>query len=196
MSCRLLLAVALTALVGCSPTGPPPVADSEYYPLAVGLTWTYRGGEQPRTMRVARHEVVAGTPCALVETLQGQEVVATEHVFAKADGVYGLSRNGKQLSAPLPLFKLPPTPGTTWQVNFKIGGRAHEGTYSIGPAEEVTVPLGKLMAVPLQGEILEHGVRQLAFTYWFARGLGMVKQVMQLPTQTLVYELEKLDRPK
>jgi hypothetical protein len=196
MSSRQLTALVLTALLGCAPAGSPPVADSEYYPLQVGLTWTYRGGDQPRIIRVAKHEVVAGIPCALVETLRGHEVIATEHVFARADGVYGLTSNGKKLSAPLPILKLPPTPGTTWQVNFKLGGHDREGTYLLGKAEEVTVPLGKLEAIPLQGEILEHGARQTAFTYWFARGVGMVKQVLQLPPQTLTYELEKLERPK
>jgi hypothetical protein len=190
------LVLVLAALPGCGGAAAPPrVQDSPYYPLEVGLTWRYRGGDEPRTIRVVRHEVLDGTPCALVETRRGRDVVATEHVFARADGVFGLTNNGKRLSRPLPILKLPPTPGETWDIRFKIGGHDRQGTYRIGKAEPVEVPLGKFEAVPLQGQILEGGIRQVAFTSWFARGTGMVKQVIRTREQTLTYELEKVERP-
>jgi hypothetical protein len=193
---RLLAALALAALPGCSRPAPPAVRGSDYYPLEVGLVWSYRGGEHNRTVRVARHEVLDGTPCARVETRQDDEVVATEHVFTRADGVYGLSRDGKKLSRPLLLLKLPPAAGSTWQETFLIDGRRRQATYRIGKAETVEVPLGRYEAVPLQGEILEGGARVTAFTYWFARDVGMVKQAFKSPGQTVTYELEKMERPR
>jgi hypothetical protein len=188
--------LALAALAGCGRPGPPAVPDSDYYPLQVGTTWIYRGADKPLTIRVARHEVVDGTPCAVVETLRGKEVATTQHVFAKSDGVYALKNNDTRLSKPLPLLKLPPSPGLTWQVRFQIGGHDRLATYRIGKTEEIEVPLGKFEAIPLQSQIVEGGVRQMALTHWFAREIGMVKQVVQTEGQTRTYELEKFERPK
>jgi hypothetical protein len=196
MHSRLLPCVCLAALLGCGRAAAPPVAvaDAEYYPLQLGTTWVYRGGDAPRKIRVARHRLVAGTPCALVETLRGQEVVGTEDVYATAEGIYALTSNGRKLSRPLLILKLPPMPGTTWDEQFKLGKHTEQATYLVGKEEDVEVPLGRYRAITLHGEIQENGVRRMAFVYWFARDVGMVKQVVKLPEQTLTYELERLER--
>jgi hypothetical protein len=193
---RRLACLCLLAALGCSPSPTPPVEvrDSEYYPLKLGAVWTYRGPDHTRTIRVAKHEVIDGTPCALVETLRDGEVVTAEHVYATAEGVFGLTSKGEKLPAPLPVLKLPPTPGRSWRVRFKEGGKTAEGTYVLGRGT-VEVPAGKYEAVTVRGELLEGGVRKMAFTHWFARGVGTVKQVIRLPEGTLTYELEKAEIP-
>jgi hypothetical protein len=170
------------------------VGSSEFYPLQVGATWHYRGPGHTRTIRVAKHELVEGTPCALVETLRDREVILAEHIFTKPDVVYGLTSNGQKLPAPLPLLKLPPQPGKSWRVRFSSPGKVTEWTYVLG-REPVEVPAGKYDALTLRGELLENGLRQLAFTYWLAKGVGPVKQVLRLPEQTIAYELERAELP-
>jgi hypothetical protein len=73
-------------------------------------------------------------------------------------------------------------------------GGTGQGLYLMGE-EDVTVPAGKYRAVTLQGEINLLGGKQTTFTYWFAEGVGMVKQVVRQDGRTAVYELEKFEVP-
>jgi hypothetical protein len=189
---RLVVAGLLVGLLGCSDSASLEVPESEYYPLRVGLTWTYRGNGGGCVIRVARHEAHGGHACAVVETRIDNRVVTTERVFSEKDGVYVLSRNGMDLSPPMPLLKLPPRPGRSWRFDFRSGGTTQRGVYVLSE-EEVEVPAGTYKAVTLRGEILQRGVRQMALNYWFVRGVGMVKQVVELPEATRVYELEKVE---
>jgi hypothetical protein len=193
----LRFAVALLALVaGCQPaTRPEPtrVAASPYYPLQVGTTWVYRGPDHERVMRVARDEMVNGVPCALVESLRDGTVIEANDVCAKPDGVYILAANGDKLSAPLRILKLPPRNGATWRVNFHKDGKRSQGVYVMGE-DDVEVPAGKYHAVTLQGEIREGTRSTLTFTYWFARGVGIVKQVLREGDRKTVYELESFEQ--
>jgi hypothetical protein len=188
--------MALSAVLGCSRSPEPAltVPDSEYYPLKLGTRWVYRGGEHGRAMRVARHELAAGVPSALIETSSGGQVIATENVCVKDDGVYVLAQGGEALPRPLPLLRLPPTPGKTWNVNITRGGRKTRQTYLIGEGE-VTVPAGKFATVTLRVEAVADGERTGAFTYWFAKDVGLVKQELRLEGRTEVYELERVERP-
>jgi hypothetical protein len=194
---RILATFALAVASGCGATpssAPLIVMDSEYYPLRVGCTWTYRDDDRQRTVRVVKHEQIDGIACALVETSSDGAVVVTEHIFAKPDGIYGLTSNGDKLPNPLPLLKLPPTPKRTWRVRITKQGKTSEGTYVLSKGE-VEVPAGKYQAVMLKAEYLQSGVRQQAFSTWFARGVGIVKQVIYLPDRKLTYELEKVELP-
>jgi hypothetical protein len=187
--------VACMLVAGCQPATRPErvsLLDSPYYPLGVSTTWIFRGPDHQRVMRVARHEVVDGTPCAFVETLRDDKVIEDNDVCVKSDGIYLLTADGEKLSAPLPILKLPPRKGATWRVNFNKGGKRSQGVYVMGE-EDVEVPAGKYRALTLNGEIREGTVRTLAFTYWFARGVGMVKQSLRTGDRQTVYELEKFE---
>jgi hypothetical protein len=195
MLVRRVLILAFILLAGCQPATRPERSapqDSPYYPLQVGTTWVFRGPDHQRVMRVARHEVVDGTPCAFVETLRDDKVIEDNDVCVKADGIYLLTADGEKLSAPLPILKLPPRRGTTWRVNFNKGGKRSQGVYVLGN-EEVEVPAGKFHTVTLKGEILEGTTRTLAFTYWFAPGVGMVKQLLKTGNRQTEYDLEKFE---
>jgi hypothetical protein len=193
----LLSSAALALLVGCQPASrldPAAMSESPYYPLKVGTIWVFRGPDHQRVMRVARHEAVDGVKCALVETLRDDRVIEEAAVCAMADGVYILAADGEKLSTPLPILKLPPRPGRTWRVNFNKGGRPSQGLYLLGE-EKVHVPAGAYHAITLHGEVREGAAQTLAFTYWFAPGVGMVKQVLKKGGRATVYELERFEAP-
>src|SRR6266446_4908343 len=138
MTLRWVPPLALAVLAGCQPaTRPEPgrILESPYYPLKVGTTWTFRGPGHQHIMRVARHEVIDGIPCAFVETLRDGEVIEENDVFANADGVFILVANGQKLSPPLPILKLPARRGKAWPVNFNKGGKRSQGMYVLGEAD-------------------------------------------------------------
>lgn len=190
---RLLL-LPLLLLPACTPAGRAvKVQPSPYYPLEVGTEWVFRGPDHQRILRAVKYETINDIPCTLVETLRDDHVVAREHIFATPDGIYGLTSEGRTLSQPLPILKLPPRPGLTWTVDFKKAGGTYRGVYLVG-AETVEVPFGRFQAVTLQGELTRGGIRQVSFLYWFAENVGLVKQVIRLPKETLTYELEKFRR--
>jgi hypothetical protein len=196
---RPLILVLVAALSGCGREEPPPerihVPDSPYYPLKVGNAWHYKGKDGQMTQRVVRHEKVGARACALIETSRDKQVIMREHVHVTDDGLYRLSVEGRKLSRPLRILKLPPRPGEQWEATFQLGTTQGKGLYRMGE-EEVVVPAGRYKAVTLTGEITEDGLRAAAFTYWFAEGVGIVKQSIRSGEQRKVYELEKFDLKK
>ena len=68
--------------------------------------------------------------------------------------------------------------------------RPHERRSTVGD-----VPAGAYHAITLHGEVREGAAQTLAFTYWFAPGVGMVKQVLKKGGRATVYELERFEAP-
>src|SRR5262249_32104208 len=102
-------------------------------------------------------------------------------------------------SRPLPLLKLPPKPGESWQslIKDRDNGRVVErrGVYLVGE-DDVKVPLATYKkAITLSGEISTGGVRREEFTFWFADGGGMVKQRVRVDGKTAVYERKEHIKP-
>src|SRR5262249_31201251 len=147
-------------------------------------------GDHTLTLRVARHEPLQGKECAVVETVRDGAVVAKEHLHVSAEGIYQVALDGKLRVPPLPLLKLPPKVGQRWEIVFNRQGKATRAEFHVG-AEAVEVPAGKYEAVTLHGAFREGDARTLAFTYWFAAGVGPVKQVVRGGGTRTVMELER-----
>jgi hypothetical protein len=197
-----LLALLLLG-AGCSREETVAVRDSPYYPLKVGCRWVYKGTgpvqkgakDPPRLVRkVIAHEKVGGYPCAVIANLRGNDTPRKEHVYATAEGVYLVAIEGRRLSSPLRILKLPPKAGEHWRSDLKDKASLRKGVYVMGE-EEVTVPAGTYKAVTLRGEISEPGDRTTDVKYWFAEGVGMVKQLVRTAAHTAVYELERFEMP-
>lgn len=208
---RRLLALWAAALAGCTPTVPTPeparpphVASSPYYPLKVGTRWLYKSADHALEVRVVKHERVGQTACALLETTRDGVKVASEHLFAKNDGVYRLSADGKVFTRPIPLLKMPPKRGQHWSVTFEQQRPPQRGVFETG-AEDVDVAIGSFhgpdvvrasrLAVTLRGEILAGEVPTVRFRYWFVWDVGIVKQVITTRERTVEYELIKFSGP-
>jgi hypothetical protein len=185
--------LALILLAGCVPAQRViRMQASDYYPLAVGTTWVFRGPGQEHVMRVVRHELVGTTACALVETQEGDTVMESD-VFARRDGVFLMTLEGQKLSEPMQILKLPPYPGAAWKINFNFGGKRSQGSYVLGQ-QTVTVPYGKFNAITVRGEFRDGDKLLRTLTVWYAAGVGIVKQEIQTGDDKMVYELTKFER--
>jgi hypothetical protein len=172
---------------------PGQVADSPYYPLKIGTKWTYKGGKTRMTAEVVRHEDLGGLACAVIENRREGKVLRKEHVQATAEGVFLVGVEGRRLKAPVRLLKAGPKPGDHWETQSRDGRR--RDTYLI-EAGDVTVPAGTFATVIVRGEIVEDGRRTSAFAYWFAKDVGIVKQMLVEGGRTTVYELECFEGAK
>jgi hypothetical protein len=200
---RTLTFTVLVLLAGCAEEERVRVGNSPWYPLPVHARWIYKdvsptrkdGAARPDLIRVVvKHEKIGAYPCALIANLRGTETPGKEHIYVTADGVFLAAVEGRRLSPPLRMLKLPPKAGDSWQTDLRENNALRKGIY-VQDEEDVTVPAGTYRAVTLRGEISEAGVRTTDFKYWFAEGVGMVKQVVRKDGQTAVFELERFEKP-
>jgi hypothetical protein len=129
-----------------------------------------------------------------VQTQVDGEVKIEEHIFATDRGIFGLSTGGRKLAQPLPILRLPPRQGRTWDVNFKMDNPESTATYVIHH-EQVEVPLGRFDAVALRMEKSVGGARVQAIINWFVEDIGIVKQALFTPgRKTVTYELVQFNK--
>jgi hypothetical protein len=161
---------------------------SPYFPLQVGNQWVYRADNRTITKRVTRHELVGKVLCARLEA-SGNDKTFVEHVAVRADGIFRYQADGKVLEPPLCLLKLPPKVGATWQVDCRVDGLVVTGTFTLAEVEEA-VPAGKFKAVMVTSADCAIDGRKTPMTSWFVKGVGMVKQRVQVNGLETVLELE------
>jgi hypothetical protein len=171
------------------------VPESPYYPLKVGTTWTYGSGDDRTTMKVVKHERVGGRPTALVEVTNADGSRLTENVAVNDAGVYRVAAGGHRIDPPLLLLRLPPKPGGTWAVKSKVLDGEMAGTFT-SRAARVKVPAGEYEAVTAESDDLRMGDAKFPIKYYFAKGVGMVKQVVKVGDEEVVLELEKFEAGK
>jgi hypothetical protein len=183
--------------------------ETSYYPLNVGTTWYYRAGDSKFTIRVARHEKVGDTLCALLETRRDGKVVGSEHLTVTNDGVYRLDLTFPQLQSdpkdkaktartlvsqslkpPILILKLPPGKGDSWKVDSKGDGKTFRGSFQI-EEQEITVPAGTYKAVRIASQDLEVNSLKATITTFYADGVGMAKQIIEMGEAKIEIELEK-----
>jgi hypothetical protein len=183
-----------------APAADDKIVESPWYPLKIGTKWHYKVGANKFSMHVTKHEKVGDAVCGLVETSKDGNVVTSEQVGVKDDGVYRYSIAGQKPDVPFRILKLPPKNGDTWKVETKIAGQGFNGSFKLNE-EDVTVPAGKYktmhalsdgFAVP--GD--DGGKIKIVFQFWFAEKVGLVKQTIQFGERPeLVIELEKFEAP-
>jgi hypothetical protein len=189
---RVWLALPLL-LVTAAAGRPDDVApETPYFPLRVGMFWQYRAPDGGLRTRVAKQERIGGVLCVLLENVKDGQVQSTEHLAVRPDGVYRYTLDGARLDPPECVLKLPPRPGTRWQVPVRLGDKAATLTYTLAE-EEVTVPAGKFKAVVARSNEIEISGQRFAASYWFAPGVGVVKQSVKAAGIELVSELTKFE---
>ncbi|MEZ0227724.1 MAG: hypothetical protein ACAI25_03810 [Planctomycetota bacterium] len=166
------------------------LVECEYYPLAVGTTWTYEVNGTLVKMRVAEHEKLRGVLCARVESEVNGATAASEHIRVTKDGVYRHSYNGTKIEPPLCFIKLPLKKGAAWKVKSKQGGTPIAGKLAVDEEDDVDVPLGTFKTFVVKGDFESSG-QTFASTSWFVKGKGLVKQSTELGGQTINLELKK-----
>lgn len=160
----------------------PEKTTTDYFPLRVGDSWTYRNFEQGSyTVKVISEEPHEGEPVRyVVELLSGVRILDT---YSKTPGwiLYhaqkyteheGLEANYQPPQQYLPN---PLVAGQKWECTRKDPTQVeyHEKSRVLG-AEMVTVPVGKFRTMKVVTEI-SGGNAAKTRTNWYADGVGLVK---------------------
>ncbi|MBA4067859.1 MAG: hypothetical protein C0501_29995 [Isosphaera sp.] len=172
-----LLAVAVLSVVGlgAAPVPPDGGKPAPYLPARKGTTWVYAydGGEV--TYVVTAVEEKDG--CKLVTQRRvvddGGMVFGTK-VSVSDKGLYLVDTRDGDLDSPLPLLKLPAKAGDKWEVSVDRPKKL-TGVVTVAGVEEVKVPAGAYTAVRVEWKYTLDGASQ-SRTYWYAPGVGLVKQ--------------------
>jgi hypothetical protein len=208
---RLLLACLPLFLAAAELTAQEKLKQTPYYPLQVGTTWHYRAGESKFTIRVARHEKVGETLCALLDTTRDGKVVGSEHLAVSSDGIYRHDLTSPQLQSapndktkkvktlvkqtlkpPILILKLPPKNGDGWKIDSKGDGKTFRGNFQL-TEQEVTVPAGTYKTFRVASQDLEVNSLKPNIRTYFAQGVGMVKQIIEMGDAKVEIELEKFE---
>jgi hypothetical protein len=178
-------------------------SDQSYYPLQVGNTWYYKLGDNKYTLRVTKFEKIGELNCARVEMAVDEQVKAFEHIAITDEGVVRVSYDERRSDPPLLFLKLPPKKDATWKVDSVIGktdkvpGERVSGTFKMGEAGKVGVPAGLFdNVITSSAQDLDANGLKLNFTYYFAKGVGMIKQEIDVGGQKVFIELEKFEPGK
>jgi hypothetical protein len=168
-----------------------------YYPLQVGDAWTYKTSTGKFTLKVAKFEKVGNDMCARVEMTGDNTPPTWEHVAVRSDGVYRYSFGDKRPDKPVCFLKLPPKKGETWEVDVKANGESLKGTFKSDEAKGVKVPANTYDdVITSSSEDLDAAGLKISCTFYFAKGVGLIKQVMKVNNQEIVVELEKYEPAK
>jgi hypothetical protein len=175
-----------------------------YFPLKVGSKWIYRararlGEEQEVAVKVVKAEPLKIAPKGkekeeqkatgyLLEMSSGTRAPLKEQVAVLRDGVYRFSVAGKDIVPPLRILKLPVQNGESWQVDSMIGEIKVKGTFKTG---EASVGKYKCVTSILQND--DTGSDKIILEYYFASGIGVVKQHVHMGRIESTRELEKYE---
>ena len=200
---RLLFCLTIALTTATVSSAQDKMRETPYLPLQVGNSWTYKIGDKSFILKVAEHEKVGGVLCARVEMrLVGSagaaaKVQTFEHLAIAEDGIYRHSIGGTQLDKPVCILKLPPKKGDSWTIDAKGPGESLKGTVKAGEEAEVKVPAGtyKKVATSTCDDLDANGLK-CAFTYYFAEGVGVIKQQITIGAEKTVLELEKFEPGK
>ncbi len=183
----VLSAVASTAMAQDAKT----LGKSEYFPLAVGTSWEYKTSEGKVVSQIVKHEEIGGVMCARLEATTTDNKKTSEYLRITNDGVYRVQANDQNITPPLRFLKLPLKSGDKWQVESKVLGKTLKGEFVVSTGE-VNVPAGKYSDVIIcKADDFTVDGQNLSHTYYFAKGVGIVKQVIKFAGQEITLELEK-----
>lgn len=168
-------------------------AQEDFIPLKKGWKWVYKQGDSEFVQTVAASEKVGGIECFLLESeLGGQKECMW--VSAAADGMWlHRIRSGESTSdlpKPALLLKYPLKQGDRWDARVPSGDVTIEYQFENGGQEEVEVPAGKYSAWVIKMKGTASG-QEFAGTYWYAKGVGLVKQKMTSKRGEFLLELKE-----
>ena len=184
---RMSFALLLLA-VGLAVAAPVPKAKpkADPFPYALGTKWEYTHDGDAKNVYV--EEVVdvtekdgAITFQVAITTALGQQQTET---YRLKDGELVLTgANNTTYDPPMLIAKVGMKAGDEWDTSYGFGrGRTVDLTLTVGKAEEVATPAGKFTAHPITRAYKAGGS---STTFWFADGVGMIRQTSPGQTEPL-----------
>jgi hypothetical protein len=182
----LILALLFTLMVGRSVTAQNARARvSDYFPLRVGDSWTYRHSEDDSefTVKVLSAEKQPdGTMLYLVEKQAGAVIHSW---YSKSGGWTLLHREAYQeqegisvkYEPPREFLKNPLIAGAKWTwKGIGINKQSASESNQVVGAEVVKVPAGRFRAMKVVSKVSD-GETAVTKTYWYAAGVGLIKSM-------------------
>jgi hypothetical protein len=171
--------------------GDDQIKGTDYFPLAPGSHWEYRSGDTRLSVKVAKdYEKVGNDICAVLETKVNGKLRGTEHLCVRGDGIYRVKVNDQPLLPAVLFFKLPPRKEAKWEVEFRIGDQTTKGAYQV-EEEELKVNGKTYQTFVLKSTGFEVLKDKVIASQWFASGIGMVKQSIEMGGNKIVLELDE-----
>jgi len=195
---RPLVLLALFLLASSPGYAEEKMAETPYYPLAVGTTWHYKTGDGSKfVMKVVAHEKPDKVPVAKVELLNDlKKEQAYELISVTKDGVFRYSFSGTIPDKPIQVLKLPLKNGDSWTVDAKALTDTIKGTFTVGAEKDIEVPAGKFKAFPVTSDDLDASGLRASSTCYYAAGKGLILQEIKIGKETTVIKLEKFEAGK
>lgn len=183
---------------------PTKEAVTDYYPLEKGMTWTYKANDKTITVSVAGFDKKGEPPvsCARLETREKKDnksdLLATEYVAVKENGVYRYAYEGTDAKPPLQFLKLPVPVDSSdkkWSFDSKVGGVDVKGSFTLAKEKALKVrdkEYKDVISVSSEGLSIDN--QKVAITYYFAAKVGMIRQVVDVGGTKVTIELEKFEK--
>ncbi len=170
-------------------------ATEDLFPGQKGSTWSYAG--QVNGQKVSMTSlIISATGTGLQRTLVMQWSangrVSQEETYIVRPGEVVRSRSGANgggtITPPLPVITYPMTVGKTWQWRGTVANGATplngQARLKVAAHERIQTGAGAVMAYRVDLDLTMSANGQsikLVNSYWFAPGMGMVRQRAQLP---------------
>lgn len=194
-----LLVVVTTGLVAAQDKKDDKKA-TNLYPLTKGTKWEYELNAGGQKLEASQEVTDVGEAkkgeravSTIASNIAGQKL--TEEMSSDDKGVYRHAMNGEKLETPVQAIKYPAKAGTKWSEKIKIQGQTVDASFEQKDAEKVKVPAGEYTAFPVEMVIKAMG-QTITATNWYADGVGIVKQEMNLGQISVVMELKKFTAGK
>lgn len=194
----LALCLAATMILLAAPVNQASAQDefkgTELFPMSVFSRWTYRvqGQDDRLVVMAAAIEKIGEYRCYRFEGRLRNQLVASEQLSLRKDGVFRMRHDGMDLEPPLMICRFPPLKGEIWKAEYKIGDKKTMIAFECD-TEVITVNDTKYHTFVIKAEIAESGGK-LKNTCWYAPKVGLVKQVIEDGDNQIVLELEKYER--
>jgi hypothetical protein len=178
---------------------------SDYFPLKVGQTSVYIGGDgkERSTVGVEKAEPIRWKMSKdksewitghVLKTTSGDKSLI-EDVIVTPDGVYRRSAAGKEISPPIKILKLPPTAGDSWPVDSESETVRLIGTFSVDQATVDLPGRGPTETFVVTAKDFYVGKEKIESKTWYAKNLGMVKSYVKVSKFELNMELAGPNTP-
>lgn len=165
----------------------------DFIPLKKGVKWLYKFGDKEVVQSVTSTEKIGTVDTFVVESdMSGQK--ERMWIAPNAEGMWLYKVHSgdsvSELAKPAMLLKFPLKSGDTWESKIPAGDAIVEYSFENGGEEEIAVPAGKYTAwkIKMRGKM---GSVQFSGTYWYTKGIGLVKQSISSPGGEFRLELKE-----
>lgn len=168
------------------------------FPLAKGNQWEFEvnAGGQTLSINQEMTEVTKKgdqTLATITSKVNGQDV--TEEMSIDDKGIYRHAFNNIKLEKPLLVLKYPVVP-QKWSDTIKLAGMEIDVKLEMKSPEDVNVPAGNYKKVTPVEMIMNVQGQEIVATNFYAEGVGIIKQDINLAGNKITSALKKFTQAK